>query len=171
MNKKEKEEISASLTELVNNYKHLYVSDIAGLNAAATQKLRRACFDANIKLIQVKNTLLKKALENADSNYGEIFVSLKGSSAIMLCETGNAPARLIKEFRKTSEKPVFKAAFVEECAYVGENQLDALINLKSREELIGDIVLMLQSPIRNVISALQYGQNTIAGVVKTLSEK
>jgi large subunit ribosomal protein L10 len=171
MNKEEKKEIIDSLTELVNGYKHLYVSDIAGLNAAATQKLRRACFDANIKLIQVKNTLLKKALENANNNYEEILVSLKGSSAIMLCETGNAPAKLIKEFRKTSEKPVFKAAFVEECAYVGDDQLDALINVKSREELIGDIVLMLQSPMRNVISALQYGQNTIAGVVKTLSEK
>jgi large subunit ribosomal protein L10 len=171
MNKEEKKEIIDSLTELVNNYKHLYISDIAGLNAAATQKLRRACFDADIKLIQVKNTLLKKALENANNNYEEIFVSLKDSTAIMLCETGNAPAKLIKEFRKTSEKPVFKAAFVEECAYVGEAQLDSLINIKSREELIGDIVLMLQSPMRNVISALQYGQNTIAGVVKTLSEK
>jgi large subunit ribosomal protein L10 len=122
-------------------------------------------------LIQVKNTLLKKALENANNNYEEIFETLKGSSAIMLCETGNAPAKLIKEFRKTNEKPVFKAAFVEECAYVGESQLDSLITIKSREELIGDIVLMLQSPMRNVISALQYGQNTIAGVVKTLSEK
>jgi large subunit ribosomal protein L10 len=171
MNKEEKREIIDKLTGLVNTYKHLYVSDISGLNAVTTQKLRRACFDANIKLIQVKNTLLKKALENANNNYEEIFVSLKGSSAIMLCETGNAPAKLIKEFRKASEKPAFKAAFVEECAYVGENQLDSLINIKSREELIGDIVLMLQAPMRNVISSLQYGQNTIAGVVKTLSEK
>jgi large subunit ribosomal protein L10 len=171
MNREEKKKVIDKLTDLVNSHKHLYISDIAGLNAANTQKLRRACFDANIKLIQVKNTLLKKALENAKNNYEEIFVSLKGSSAIMLCETGNAPAKLIKEFRKTSEQPAFKAAFVEECAYIGENQLDSLINIKSREELIGDIVLMLQTPMQNVLSALQYGQNTIAGVVKTLSEK
>jgi large subunit ribosomal protein L10 len=171
MNREEKKKIIDKLTDLVNSHKHLYVSDISGLKAATTQKLRRDCFNANIKLIQVKNTLLKKALENAKNNYEEIFVSLKGSSAIMLCETGNAPAKLIKEFRKTSEKPAFKAAFVEECVYIGENQLDSLISIKSREELIGDIVLMLQAPIQNVISALQYGQNTITGVVKTLSEK
>ena len=171
MNREEKKEVVGSLTEQVNSYKHLYVSDIAGLNAVATQKLRRACFDANIKLIQVKNTLLRKALENADNNYEELFVALKGSSAIMLSETANAPAKLIKEFRRTSEKPVFKAAYVEECAYVGEGLLESLITVKSKEELIGDIILMLQSPMQNVVSALQSGQNTIAGVVKTLSEK
>lgn len=171
MNKEEKKEIIDSLTEQVNSYKHLYISDIAGLDAVATQKLRRACFNADIKLIQVKNTLLKKALENAENNYEEIFVALTESSAIMLSETGNAPAKLIKEFRKTSDKPVFKAAYVEECAYVGEELLESLISIKSKEELLGDIILMLQSPMQNVISALQSGQNTIAGVVKTLSEK
>ena len=171
MKKEEKKVIIDSLTEQVNEYKHLYVTDIAGLDAVATQALRRACFDANIKLIQVKNTLLKKALENANNNYEEIFVSLKGSSAVMLCETGNAPAKLIKEFRKDKDKPAFKAAFVEECAYVGEDQLESLISIKSKEELIADIIAMLQAPMQNVISALQSGQNTIAGVVKTLSEK
>ena len=171
MKKEEKKEIIDGLTEQVNSYKHLYVSDIAGLNATATQQLRRACFYADIKLIQVKNTLLKKALENADNNYEEIFVALTGSSAIMLSETGNAPAKLIKEFRRTNDKPVFKAAYVEECAYVGEELLESLISIKSRDELIADIILMLQSPVQNVISALQSGQNTITGVIKTLSEK
>ena len=138
MKKEDKKVVIETLTEQVNSYKHLYVSDISGLDAVDTQALRRACFDANIKLVQVKNTLLKKALENAT---------------------------------KTKDKPVFKAAFVEECAYVGEDQLESLISIKSKEELIADIIAMLQAPMQNVISALQSGQNTIAGVVKTLSEK
>ena len=171
MKKEDKKVVIETLTEQVNSYKHLYVSDISGLDAVDTQALRRACFDANIKLVQVKNTLLKKALENATNNYEEIFSALKGDSAIMLCDTGNGPAKLIKEFRKTKDKPVFKAAFVEECAYVGEDQLESLISIKSKEELIADIIAMLQAPMQNVISALQSGQNTIAGVVKTLSEK
>ena len=150
MKKEDKKVVIETLTEQVNSYKHLYVSDISGLDAVDTQALRRACFDANIKLVQVKNTLLKKALENATNNYEEIFSVLKGDSAI---------------------KPVFKAAFVEECAYVGEDQLESLISIKSKEELIADIIAMLQAPMQNVISALQSGQNTIAGVVKTLSEK
>ena len=169
--KEDKKVVIETLTEQVNSYKHLYVSDISGLDAVDTQALRRACFDANIKLVQVKNTLLKKALENATNNYEEIFSALKGDSAIMLCDTGNGPAKLIKEFRKTKDKPVFKAAFVEECAYVGEDQLESLISIKSKEELLADIIAMLQAPMQNVISALQSGQNTIAGVVKTLSEK
>lgn len=171
MKKEDKKVVIETLTEQVNSYKHLYVSDISGLDAVDTQALRRVCFDANIKLVQVKNTLLKKALENATNNYEEIFSVLKGDSAIMLCDTGNGPAKLIKEFRKTKDKPVFKAAFVEECAYVGEDQLESLISIKSKEELIADIIAMLQAPMQNVISALQSGQNTIAGVVKTLSEK
>jgi len=171
MKKEKKQVVIETLTEQLNTYKHVYVSDIAGLDAAATQALHRACFNANIKLIQVKNTLLKKAFEHANNNYEEIYTVLKGDSAIMLCDTGNAPAKLIKDFRKDGDKPAFKAAFVEECAYVGENQLETLISIKSKEELIGDIIAMLQSPMQNVISALQSGQNTIAGVVKTLSEK
>ena len=131
MKKEDKKVVIETLTEQVNSYKHLYVSDISGLDAVDTQALRRACFDANIKLVQVKNTLLKKALENATNNYEEIFSALKGDSAIMLCDTGNGPAKLIKEFRKTKDKPVFKAAFVEECAYVGEDQLESLISIKS----------------------------------------
>lgn len=141
------------------------------MDAVATQELRKACFDANIKLIQVKNTLLRVALDGLDTDYNEIYSVLKGSSAVMLSETGNAPAKLIKEFRKSHDKPVLKAAFVEECAYVGENQLDALVSIKSKEELLGDIVLLLQSPMQKLISALESGKNTIGGVLKTLEDR
>ena len=142
MKKEEKKLVIDNLTEQVNKYKHMYLSDIEGLDAADSQTLRRECFNTNIKLIQVKNTLLKKALEQAEGNYEELFPVLKGNTAIMLCDTGNAPAKLIKKFRESKDKPVFKAAFVEECAYVGEDQLEALISIKSKEELIADIVAM-----------------------------
>ena len=130
MKREEKQVIIDNLTEQIKSYKHLYVSDISELDAAATQDLRRECFKAGIKLIQVKNTLLKVALDGLEANYEDLYGSLKGSSAVMLCETGNAPAKLIKEFRKSHDKPVFKAAYVEECVYVGENQLESLVNFK-----------------------------------------
>ena len=160
MKREEKQVIIDNLTEQIKAHKHIYISDISELDAAATQELRRACFKAGIKLIQVKNTLLRVALDG-----------LEGSSAVMLSETGNAPAKLIKEFRKNHDKPVLKAAFVEECAYVGENQLDALVSIKSKEELLGDIVLLLQSPMQKLISALESGKNTIGGVLKTLEDR
>ncbi len=171
MKREEKQVIIDNLTEQIKAYKHLYISDISGLDAAATQDLRKACFDAGIKLVQVKNTLFKVALEGLESDYHEVYGSLAGSSAIMLSETGNAPAKLIKEFRKEHDKPVLKAAYVEECAYVGENQLDALVSIKSKEELLGDIVLLLQSPMQKLISALESGKNTIGGVLKTLEDR
>lgn len=171
MKREEKQVIIDNLTEQIKAYKHLYISDISELDAAATQELRKACYTAGIKLIQVKNTLLRVALDGLDADYNEIYGSLAGSSAIMLSETGNAPAKLIKEFRKKHDKPVLKAAFVEECAYVGENQLDALVSIKSKEELLGDIVLLLQSPMQKLISALESGKNTIGGVLKTLEDR
>jgi len=171
MKREEKQVIIDNLTEQIKAHKHIYISDISELDAAATQELRKACFDANVKLIQVKNTLLRVALEGLDTDYKEIYGVLKGSSAVMLSETGNAPAKLIKEFRKDHDKPVLKAAFVEECAYVGENQLDALVSIKSKEELLGDIVLLLQSPMQKLISALESGKNTIGGVLKTLEDR
>jgi len=119
----------------------------------------------------VKNTLLKKAMERAEKDYDSLYDTLKGSTSIMFAEAGNAPAKLIKEFRKTSKRPILKGAFVEETCYLGDNQLDFLINIKSKNELIGDIIAMLQSPAKNVISALQSGSGTLAGIVKTLSEK
>ena len=171
MKREEKQVIIDNLTEQIKAHKHIYISDISELDAVATQELRKACFDANIKLIQVKNTLLRVALDGLDTDYNEIYSVLKGSSAVMLSETGNAPAKLIKEFRKSHDKPVLKAAFVEECAYVGENQLDALVSIKSKEELLGDIVLLLQPPMQKLISALESGKNTIGGVLKTLEDR
>ena len=171
MKREEKQVIIDNLTEQIKAHKHIYISDISELDAAATQELRRACFKAGIKLIQVKNTLLRVALDGLEADYNEIHSALTGSSAVMLSETGNAPAKLIKEFRKNHDKPVLKAAFVEECAYVGENQLDALVSIKSKEELLGDIVLLLQSPMQKLISALESGKNTIGGVLKTLEDR
>lgn len=171
MKREEKQVIIDNLTEQIKAHKHIYISDISELDAAATQELRRACFKAGIKLIQVKNTLLRVALDALEADYNEIYSALTGSSAVMLSETGNAPAKLIKEFRKNHDKPVLKAAFVEECAYVGENQLDALVSIKSKEELLGDIVLLLQSPMQKLISALESGKNTIGGVLKTLEDR
>lgn len=171
MKREEKQVIIDNLTEQIKAHKHLYISDISELDAAGTQALRRECFVAGIKLIQVKNTLLKVALENLENDYAELYGALTGASAVMLSETGNAPAKLIKEFRRSYDKPVFKAAFVEECVYVGENQLDALVSIKSKEELLGDIILLLQSPMQKLISSLESGKNTIGGVLQTLSEK
>ncbi|MCC8174177.1 MAG: 50S ribosomal protein L10 [Odoribacter sp.] len=171
MKREEKQVIIDNLTEQIKSYKHLYISDISTLDAAATQNLRAQCYKAGIKLIQVKNTLLKVALDGLESNYQEMYDALTGSSALMLSETGNAPAKLIKEFRKKHDKPVLKAAFVEECVYVGDNQLDALVSVKSKEELLGDIVLLLQSPMQQLISSLESGKNTIGGVLKALEDR
>ena len=171
MRKEDKNTIIDSLVEQIQNNKHFYIADISGLNAEKTSKLRRKCFEGKIELIVVKNTLLKKALEKIGGNYEELYSVIKDSSSIMLSESANAPARLIKEFRKTSEKPLLKAAYVEESVYIGDSQLDALVSLKSKEELVGDIIALLQSPAKNVISALQSGKNILAGVVKTLAEK
>lgn len=173
MKKEEKTQIIESLAAQFEVTPNFYLADISGLNAEKTAMLRRECFEKDIKLLVVKNTLVRKALEKvamADSE--NLFPILTGPTAIMFAESINAPAKLIKKFGKKHGKPVLKGAFVQECAYVGENQLEALVSIKSREELIGDIIGLLQSPMQNVISALQSsGGGTIAGLVKTLSEK
>jgi large subunit ribosomal protein L10 len=171
MTRDEKTQVVENLAQSISEAKHFYLADISTLNAETTSKLRRKCFEKDIKLVVVKNTLLKKALEKLEGGYEELYESLKSETSIMFAETGNAPAKLIKEFRKESDKPVLKAAFVEESVYIGDNQLDFLANLKSREELIGDIIGLLQSPAKNVISALQSGGGTLAGIIKSLSEK
>lgn len=172
MNREEKTVIIDSLTGKLQEYAHFYLTDTSGLNAEQTSKLRKACFEKDITLLVVKNTLFTKALEKVDKADDQIVGILKGTTAVMFSQTGNAPARLIKEFRKTSERPILKGAYVEECVYVGDNQLEDLVNVKSRDELIGDIIALLQSPAKNVISALQgsAGQK-VAGLVKTLSER
>jgi large subunit ribosomal protein L10 len=171
MKKEDKDKIIDSLVEKISNNKNFYLADTSGLNATDTSTLRRKCFEKQIKLEVVKNTLLKKALERIDGNFEELYGALNYSTSIMFSESSNGPAKLIKEFRKKSPKPVLKAAYVEEAVYVGDNQLDALVNIKSRLELIGDIIGLLQSPSKNVISALQSGSGKLAGIVKTLSER
>ncbi|HIS33550.1 MAG TPA: 50S ribosomal protein L10 [Candidatus Avirikenella pullistercoris] len=171
MKREEKTLIINSLAEKLEQYPHFYVTDIADLNAEQTAALRRLCFEKEVSLMVVKNTLLIKALEKVNKADEELVSTLKGATSIMLTNTGNVPAKLIKEFRKNSDKPVLKAAYVDDCVYVGEQNLDTLVSIKSREELIGDIVTLLQSPARNVISALQSSGGKIAGIVKTLSER
>ncbi len=169
MTKEEKLVVINSLTEQLQAYPHFYIADIEALNAEQTAALRRKCFESDVKLVVVKNTLLTKALEKVEKADADLVKVLEGPTSIMFANVAKAPAVLIKEFRKKSDKPVLKAAFAEGCVYIGDNQLDALCNIKSKEELIGDIVALLQSPAKNVISALQAnaGQK-IAGLVKTL---
>ncbi|GAA3564763.1 50S ribosomal protein L10 [Snuella lapsa] len=171
MTREEKSQVIEELTAELANNANIYLTDISGLNAGTTSDLRRACFKANVKLAVVKNTLLEKAMEASDREFGDLPSVLKGNTSVMYSETGNVPAKLIKTFRKKSEKPLLKGAFIEEAVYIGDDQLDMLVDIKSKEELIGDIVGLLQSPAKNVISALKSGGGTLAGIIKTLSEK
>ena len=172
MRKEDKALIIEKIAETVKQYPSFYLVETAGLNAEKTSDLRRACFKAGIKLMVVKNTLLKKALETLEADYSELYPSLAGTTSVMFTNVGNAPAKLIKNSVKKNETlPALKAAYVEESFYIGADQLNALSSIKSKNELIADIVALLQSPAKNVISALQSGGNTIHGVLETLSKK
>jgi large subunit ribosomal protein L10 len=171
MKKKKKTIIIEAIAKDLADYPHIYVTDISGFTVETVNQLRRQCYRRNIKLKVVKNTLLKRAMEQSSVAYSEIYPALNGVSSIMLSDTGNAPAKLIKEFRVKNKKPLVKAAFIEECTYFGDEQLEYLCAIKTREELIGDLVGLLQSPARNVISALQSSGGKLAGIVKTLSER
>jgi large subunit ribosomal protein L10 len=172
MNKDEKQLMINDLSKRLDDNNVIYIADISDLDAVATSALRRQCFAKNIKLSVVKNTLLKKAMENVQGkDFTELYDILPGPTAIMLSDTGNLPAKLIKDFRKKNDKPVLKGAFVEESVYIGDDQLNSLVDIKSKDELIGEIIGLLQSPAKNVISALTSSKSTIAGLVKTLSEK
>ncbi len=171
MRREEKNAIIDSLAEKLKEYSHFYLTDTAQLNAADTSDLRRKCFEHDIKLIVVKNTLLKRALEMSEGNFEELYPVLKGTTSIMFAQSGNVPAKLIKEFRKQHDKPVLKGAYVQESVFIGDKMLDMLISVKTKQELIGDIILLLQSPARNVVSALQSGGNKLHGVLETLSKK
>ncbi len=171
MRKEQKAQLIDSLCDEIKNYPHLYIADIGGLDSVQTSKLRRLAFRREVKLLVVKNTLLIKAMEKSEIDYSELFPVIKGETSIMLSNSNNAPAKLIKEFRATCPKPILKGAYVEEAFYVGDENLDTLVNIKSKNELIADVIALLQSPIKNVVSALQSGGNTISGVLKTLSEK
>ena len=171
MTREEKSKVIEDLTGKLTDNNIIYLADISGLNAMQTSNLRRACIKANVNLAVVKNTLLAKAMDKAEKDFGELPETLKGNTSLMISDTGNAPAKVIKQFRKGSEKPILKGAYVEEAVYVGDDQLDNLVNIKSKEELIGEIIGLLQSPAKNVIWALQSGGGTLHGILKTLGEK
>jgi large subunit ribosomal protein L10 len=171
MRKEDKSQLIETLSEDLKTAKYLYITDISDMNVETTGKLRRLCFKRDVKLVVVKNTLLHKAMEKSGKDFGTLYDVLKGHTSIMIADQGSIPAKLIKEFRKTSDKVKLKGAYVEEMTFVGENQLDALIAIKTKNELIADVILALNSPARNVISALQSGGQKISGVLKTLSER
>jgi len=171
MNKEEKIKVVEDLKNDLVECKTLYLTDIAGLDGIQTSKLRRECFNSNVKLSVVKNTFLHRAMEESGVDFGELKEHLKGNTSIMFSDYGNAPAKVIKKFRKDGDKPILKGAFINEAIYIGDEQIDFLSTLKSKEEIIGEIISLLQSPVKNVISALKSGGGKIAGLVKTLKEK
>ncbi len=171
MRKEDKRQLIDSLTQQLDENNNFYLADVSSLNAEDTSKLRRLCFKYGIKMQVVKNTLLKKAMDSAGKDYQELYETLKGNTSILFAEAGNAPAKMIKEFRKKSDRPVLKGAFIEEMTYLGDEQLDFLVSIKSKDELVADLIALLQSPAKNVVSALQSGGGKLTGILKTLSEK
>jgi len=171
MKSSDKKVIIDNLQEQIDSYNHFYLADISGLNAENTSNLRRLCFKQNVKLVVVKNTLLRKALESSNKNVEEIYDALKGNTSVMFTADANVPAKLIKDFSKRHKKPVLKAAYVQESVYIGADQLEALIAVKSKNELIADVIALLQSPMKTVLGQLQSGGNIIHGVLKTLGER
>ena len=169
-----REEKSVAINEILDVLKsnqNIYLTDISGLNALETSNLRRMCFKAGVKLSVVKNTLLEKAMESSEKDFGELKETLKGNTSVMIAEVSNAPAKVIKNFRKKSERPILKGAMIEEDIYVGDEQLETLFTIKSKEELIGDIIMLLQSPAKNVVSALSSSGGKLSGILQTLSNK
>jgi large subunit ribosomal protein L10 len=171
MNKEEKHDLVLALTEQMKEYGNFYITDTSNLSVAKINNIRRKCFESDITMKVAKNSLIKKAMEAAGGDYSPIFEVLKGSSSILFSKSATAPAKLIKQLRKGNEKPILKAAYIDSAIFIGDNQIDTLIKLKSKEQLIGEIIGLLQSPAKNVISALQSGGNILAGVVKTLQER
>lgn len=172
MNREEKNELVLALTEQIKEYGNFYITDTSNLTVAKINNIRRKCFESDITIQVAKNSLIEKAMQATGGEYGEIYDVLKGSSTILFSKSATAPAKLIKQLRKSgSEKPLIKAAYIDSAVFIGDNQLDALVNLKSKEELVGEIIGLLQSPAKNVISALQSGGNKLAGIVKTLQER
>jgi large subunit ribosomal protein L10 len=171
MTREEKNQMIDSLAETLKSSNTVYLADISNLNSSNTTRLRSLCVKRNVTLHVVKNTLLKKAMEKSEKNFEGLFNILHGPTSVMIAESGNVPAKLIKEFRRTSDKPILKGAFVQDMVFVGDDQLDLLIALKSKNELIADIVALLQSPVKNVVSGLQSGGHKLSGILKTLGDK
>ncbi|MBL7914037.1 MAG: 50S ribosomal protein L10 [Bacteroidia bacterium] len=171
MKREEKDQIIGSLVEDLSKYNCFYITDISNLTVEKTNQLRRLCFNKQVKINVAKNSLIKKALERLDGDYSPLFETLKGSSAIMYSDTGNVPAKLIKEFRAKNDKPILKGAWIDTAIFVGDNNVDVLVALKSKNELVADVIALLQSPAKNVISALQSSGQKLSGILKTLEEK
>ena len=171
MTKEEKNQFIDVLDKNIKENSNFYLADISGLTAEESSTLRRICFKREVSLQVVKNTLLKKAFEKNEGKYEDLYEVLKGNTSIMFTDIANAPAKIIKDFRKKHDKPVFKAAFLDNSFYVGEEHLEALSNLKSKDELISEIIMLLQSPAKNVISSLNSGKNKLSGIIKTLEKR
>ena len=172
MRKEDKQTIIDSILAELQACPNFYLTDVSDLNAEKTSQLRRQCFNSGIKMLVVKNALLHKAmLQMEGKEYNDLYEVLKGSTALMLCETGNAPAKLIKSFRQKNDRPILKGAYIEECCYIGDDMIDALCNIKSKNDLIADVIALLQSPMKNILSGLQSGGNKLSGILETLSEK
>ena len=172
MRKEDKQVIIDSILAELQACPNFYLTDVSDLNAEKTSQLRRQCFNSGIKMLVVKNALLHKAMVQMEGkDYNDLYEVMKGSTAVMLCETGNAPAKLIKSFRQKNDRPILKGAFIEECCYIGDDMLDALCSIKSKNDLIADVIALLQSPMKNVISGLQSGGHKLSGILETLSER
>ncbi|WP_184542723.1 50S ribosomal protein L10 [Mucilaginibacter sp. FT3.2] len=171
MNKEEKYDLVLALTAQMKEYGNFYITDTSDLSVAKINDIRRKCFESDITMKVAKNSLIKKAMEAAGDDYAPIFDVLKGSSSILFSKSATAPAKLIKQLRKKSDKPILKAAYIDSAIFIGDSEIDTLIKLKSKEQLIGEVIGLLQSPAKNVISALQSGGTIIAGLVKTLQER
>ncbi len=171
MNREVKNQVIADLKGKLEENAHFYLTDISEMTVEDSNKLRGAFHEQGIRIEVVKNTLLKKAMESAEADYSPLYDVLKGATSIMFTEVGNVPAKVIEKFRKDSEKPILKGAYVEESVYIGDDQVKVLSSIKSKEELIGDIIMLLQSPAKNVISGLKGSGSKLSGILKTLSEK
>ena len=171
MNKEQKAEIVATLTQKLNECNFIYITDVSSLDALKTNQLRREFFNGGIEMLVAKNTLVEKAIEKSDKNFGALVDTLKGNTALLFSSDSKAPAKIIKAFRKDKTKPYLKGAYIDADIFIGDDQLESLIKLKSRNELIGEVIGLLQSPAKNVISALQSSGGKLAGIVKTLSER
>ena len=172
MKREEKNVIIGEIAELLNKYPNVYIADTSALTVAKVNELRRLCFGKDVKMLVAKNKLIRKAMEKNNAQaYSEMFSALKGTSALMFSEIGNSPAKLIKEFRKKGDRPILKGAYIDTAVFLGDNQLETLSSIKSKNELVGEIIGLLQSPAKNVISALKSGGGKLAGIIKTLSER
>jgi len=171
MNKEEKHDLVLALSEQMKEFGNFYITDTSNLTVAKVNNIRRKCFESDITMQVAKNSLIKKAMEATGGDFSPVYDVLKGSSSILFCKSATAPAKLIKQLRKQGEKPILKAAYIDSAIFIGDNQIDTLMTLKSKEQLIGEIIGLLQSPAKNVVSALQSGGNKLAGIVKTLQER